>query len=128
MKTTNSKSTKPTTTVKKTVAKKAAPTKLAAASKPVKAVKAAQVPKTASAKAPEKKKTTVVTETIIETFEITNEQIALRAYFIAEQQHRENRHTHPHQNWLEAERQLTQERAHKAGTTKTRGNATARRK
>lgn len=42
---------------------------------------------------------------------ITPEDIALRAYFIAEKRHREGRHGDETSDWVEAERQLIEESA-----------------
>lgn len=47
--------------------------------------------------------------------------IELRAYYVAEKRHREGRHGDAHSDWLEAERQLKQERKAKGSA----GSATA---
>lgn len=39
----------------------------------------------------------------------TNDDIALRAYFIAEKRHKAGLHGNPHHDWVEAEKQLLAE-------------------
>lgn len=107
---------KPVAPLKKVVAKpevlKAASAKPAAASKIVKAGQAAKPAAKTPAKSkavkaakPAKQATSIVADSIT----ISNDDIALRAYFIAERRHKMGWPGDSSSDWIEAERQLRQE-------------------
>jgi hypothetical protein len=52
------------------------------------------------------------------TVTFTSEDVALRAYFIAEHRHRHGLHGDSHSDWIEAERQLKKEHKKKAAKKK----------
>jgi hypothetical protein len=60
---------------------------------------------------PPKKTPKTAAPTTRQRLPISTEDIALRAYFIAEKRQAHGIHAEPHQDWLEAERQLTAERS-----------------
>ena len=76
-----------------------APIKKSKASTPAPAATAAVKP--AAAKAPRAKKPAAPA--------FTRDDIAVRAYLIAENRHRHGIHAEPHEDWIEAERQLQAE-------------------
>ncbi|MGB8352503.1 MAG: DUF2934 domain-containing protein [Chthoniobacteraceae bacterium] len=72
--------------------------------KPAKTVKA-PAKKSAVKKAP----ASVKKSAKVEKATFTNDDIALRAYFIAEKRHKAGHHGNPHHDWVEAEKQLLAE-------------------
>jgi hypothetical protein len=69
------------------------------------AVKKTAASKTAVPKKPSAKKTTRAANKLA----YTQEDVALRAYFISERRRAEGLHNNPEQNWLDAERELQAE-------------------
>lgn len=87
-----------------------APAKKATAKKPSAKVAAPAAPVAPVAKAPAAKAPAVKAKKAkVEKTAYTQDDIALRAYFIAEKRHREGIHGDSHSDWIEAERQLLAE-------------------
>ena len=82
---------------------------LATAKKPAKPKAAKTASKAPKPAAPAKVKTAAVTKVGSSKAKITSADIALRAYFIAENRHKHGIHGDSTHDWIEAERQLKAE-------------------